>query len=284
MGQQQPVTQLHDVPSVPRPGTAWFANCMGSLWGQCMTLGQVALQPLIRDGLLPLHMPVTNVESACASGSKALLGAVRDVATGMAEVSLAVGVEKLVRPDGNGAAIAAMAEAYDSFDPEEWRAEHRRRAAAAGLDYVPTAGHAVTMDTYAVMAAEHMARFGTTPAQIAAGAAKNHNHGAANPKAQYRFTMTAADVIADRMVMPPLTRAMCAPIGDGAAAALVCAAAALDRLPPDKLRALRAKRRPPHRLPASWRISRIRLRRNVRKSDLQIRKQLVGGDLPQKPR
>ncbi|MEQ8346689.1 MAG: thiolase family protein [Sneathiellaceae bacterium] len=230
------------LPAAEHPGTIWFANCLGSLWGQSMILGQVALQPSMQSGLLPGQVPVTNVESACASGSKAFLGAVRDVALGLADFSLALGVEKLVRPDGNEAAIAAMAEAYDRFDPASWQDEHSRRAAAAGCAYAPAAGHAVTMDTYAVMAREHMARYGTTVAQIAAAAAKNHNHGAANPRAQYRFTMTAEDVLTDRMVMPPLTRAMCAPIGDGAAAALVCTARGLGRLPPEaRARAVRLR-------------------------------------------
>ena len=45
-----------------------------------------------------------------------------------------------------------------------------------------------------------------------------------NPKAQYRFQMTVEQVLADREVSWPLTRAMCSPIGDGAAAALLCSA------------------------------------------------------------
>jgi acetyl-CoA acetyltransferase len=67
-----------------------------------------------------------------------------------------------------------------------------------------------------------MKRYGTTAEQIAVGAAKNHCNGALNPNAQYRFRMTPEQVLADRMVSDPLTRAMCAPIGDGSAAVLVC--------------------------------------------------------------
>jgi acetyl-CoA acetyltransferase len=55
--------------------------------------------------------------------------------------------------------------------------------------------------------------------------------GALNPLAQYRFEVTPEQVLADRMVSWPLTRAMCAPIGDGAAAALVCSGAFLKTLP-----------------------------------------------------
>ena len=68
----------------------------------------------------------------------------------------------------------------------------------------------------------HMKQHGTTVEQIAFGCAKNHQFGALNPNAQYRFSMTPDEVLADRPISHPLTRAMCAPIGDGAAAALVC--------------------------------------------------------------
>ena len=89
------------------------------------------------------------------------------------------------------------------------------------------------MDTYAMQACFHMKHFGTTQRQIAAGAAKNHTHAAMNPKAQYRFEMTVDDVLADRAITYPLTRSMCAPIGDGAAAAIVCSEKGLKSLPPE---------------------------------------------------
>jgi acetyl-CoA acetyltransferase len=77
------------------------------------------------------------------------------------------------------------------------------------------------MDIYAFTAREHMARYGSTQRQLAVIAAKNHWHSSMNPNAQYTFVMTPEEVLADRIVAPPLTRAMCAPIGDGAAAAIV---------------------------------------------------------------
>jgi acetyl-CoA acetyltransferase len=88
------------------------------------------------------------------------------------------------------------------------------------------------MDTYAMQACYHMKRYGTTQRQIAAGASKNHNHGALNPNAQYRFRMSTDEVLADRPVSFPLTRAMCAPVGDGAAAAIVCSEKILRELAP----------------------------------------------------
>jgi acetyl-CoA acetyltransferase len=89
----------------------------------------------------------------------------------------------------------------------------------------------VFMDTYAMQACWHMARYGTTQRQIAAGASKNHRHGSLNPLAQYRFEVSVDQALQDRVVSHPLTRAMCAPIGDGAAAALLCSEAFLRRQP-----------------------------------------------------
>jgi acetyl-CoA acyltransferase len=78
------------------------------------------------------------------------------------------------------------------------------------------------MDVYAIAARRHMQAFGSTERQLAAIAAKNHRHGSLNPLAQVRRAMTLDEVLADDPVSYPLTRSMCAPIGDGAAAAIVC--------------------------------------------------------------
>ncbi len=86
------------------------------------------------------------------------------------------------------------------------------------------------MDIYAIAARRHMAEHGSTQRQLAAIAAKNHAHGALNPRAQYRESMTVDEVMAAPAVAFPLTRPMCAPIGDGSAAAIVCSAAAARRL------------------------------------------------------
>ncbi len=74
-----------------------------------------------------------------------------------------------------------------------------------------------------------MYTYGTTVEQIAASAAKNHTNAVDNPRAQYRFPMTVEQVLADRVVSAPLTRAMCAPTGDAAAAVVLCSGRYLDR-------------------------------------------------------
>jgi acetyl-CoA acetyltransferase len=66
-----------------------------------------------------------------------------------------------------------------------------------------------------------MARYGTTQEQFARIAAKNHTHGSLNPHAQYQTPRTVEEVLAAPMIAEPLTRMMCSPIGDGAAAVLV---------------------------------------------------------------
>ena len=87
------------------------------------------------------------------------------------------------------------------------------------------------MDTYAMQAAYHMKTFGTTREQIAYASSKNHAMGALNPNAQYQFTITPEEVLNDREISWPLTRAMCSPVGDGASAALLCSERFLRGLP-----------------------------------------------------
>jgi acetyl-CoA acetyltransferase len=86
------------------------------------------------------------------------------------------------------------------------------------------------MDAYAAQARLHMATYGTTARQIAAVAAKNHGHSAHNPLSQYQRAMSADEVLAASLVAWPLTTPMCAPISDGAAAAILCAGEAVGRL------------------------------------------------------
>ena len=89
----------------------------------------------------------------------------------------------------------------------------------------------IFMDTYGLQALWHMKTYGTTQRQIAFAASKNHLHGSLNEKAQYQFKVSVEDVLKDREISYPLTRAMCAPIGDGAAAALICSEKGLKHFP-----------------------------------------------------
>ncbi|CBL47357.1 Thiolase family protein [gamma proteobacterium HdN1] len=81
--------------------------------------------------------------------------------------------------------------------------------------------HSPFMDIYGFAAREHMRKYGSTPEQLAIIASKNHWHSSFNPNAQYQFEVSVESVLNDRPVAWPLTRAMCAPIGDGAASAIL---------------------------------------------------------------
>jgi len=156
-------------------------------FGQACIRGQVTFSPLVEAGLFPERVPMINVEGGCATASMAIF-------------------------DGG----------IDQLNPEEWHDYYARAAKETGKSFDPkSAGGTIFMDTYAMQAKWHMQRHGTTQAQIAAGASKNHWHGSMNPNAQYQFEVSVEDVMNDRLISDPITRSMCAPIGDGAAAALV---------------------------------------------------------------
>ncbi len=210
---------------------AWFGNCGMGQWGQGGIRGQVAFTPLVEEGLFPERVPMINVEGGCATASFAFHGAWKDIASGETEVSLALGVEKLVSPDRPERVAEIFATGIDQLNPEEWHAYYTRAGREAGKPFETGPGRTVFMDTYAMQAAWHMKRYGTTQRQIAAGASKNHFHGSLNPKAQYRFEVSVDEVLADRPISFPLTRAMCSPLGDGAAAAILCSEAGLTNFP-----------------------------------------------------
>ncbi|KAG1431110.1 hypothetical protein G6F57_022955 [Rhizopus arrhizus] len=65
-----------------------------------------------------------------------------------------------------------------------------------------------------------MKTFGTTQRQLAAVAAKNHMHSTRNLLAQFQYPLPIDEALAARPVSWPLTLPMCAPISDGAAAAI----------------------------------------------------------------
>lgn len=206
----------------------WFSNCGMWVDDQACIRGQVCFTPLVREGLFPERVPMINVEGGCASAQMALHGAWKDIRSGECAVSLAIGVEKLFDPDDRAKTKRAYEAGIDCIDPQEWQAYYAAAGEKAGKPFEQAEDRTVFMDTYAMQATYHMKRWGTTQRQIAIGAAKNHNNGALNPKAQYRFQLTPEAVLEDREISYPLTRAMCSPVGDGAAAVLLCSKDYLD--------------------------------------------------------
>jgi acetyl-CoA acyltransferase len=118
--------------------------------------------------------------------------------------------------------------------------EQEAREKGTQVEEVKTPDHSVFMEFYAYDSRMHMEKYGTTQRQIAIIAAKSHNNSALNPLAQYTFTTTVEQVLNDRLIAYPLTRSMCAPIGDGAAAAIVCSEAFLKKNPSNRAIKIRA--------------------------------------------
>jgi acetyl-CoA acetyltransferase len=200
----------------------WFGNCAMGTWGQANIRGQVALGELQRSGRLAAQAPVVNVEGGCATGSAALHGAIKDVLSGQSDLSLAVGVEKTYVAHDPSKILELFLGGIDQLHPEEWKAFLPAAAEQAGVPFAPHPHRILFIDVHAMQAAWHMKTYGTTREQLAHVASKNHGHGALNPKAQLRAPLTPEQVLADKEIVAPFTRAMCAPISDGAAAALVC--------------------------------------------------------------
>jgi acetyl-CoA C-acetyltransferase len=170
----------------------------------CMAPGLFAAQEhfgsVMADYLGQRGIPSTRVESACASGGLAFRLAYMDVASGMHDVVLAGGVEKMTDVAG-GDATHALATAADM----RWE----------GVSGVTFPG------LYAMMAVAHMHKYGTKREQLAAVAVKNHHNGTMNPRAQYQMEITIEGVINSTKVADPLNILDCSPITDGAAAVIL---------------------------------------------------------------
>lgn len=185
--------------------------------GQIMVPGQAALRSM---GIG--HIPVINVENACASAATSFQQACTMVTHGVYDVVLAVGMEKLYCEDKEKTfAVFTGAVDFESF--EEVTDKVYERIREAGIDTEGGAGQtrSLFMDIYAAWAIEHMREYGTTQRDFAAVSAKNSFHGSLNPNAQYKNVMSEDEVLAAREISYPLTLAMCSPIGDGAAAAVL---------------------------------------------------------------
>ena len=140
------------------------------------------------------------VESACASGGLALRAGFAEVASGLADVVLVTGVEKMTDVDGADATYA-LGTAAD----QEWEGFH-------GITFP---------GLYAMLARIHMQQYGTTREQLAKVAVKNHANGLLNSHAQYHLKVSVDDVLSSTMVADPLRLLDCSPITDGAAALVI---------------------------------------------------------------
>lgn len=151
-------------------------------------------------GLEDFHIPATRVEGACASGGIATRQGYIAVASGMHDIVLVGGAEKMTDVVGTEA-TNVLASAAD----REWEAFF-------GMTFP---------GLYALMARYHMHKYGTTQEQLASVAVKNHFNGSMNPNAQFNRKISIDDVLASPMVADPLHLLDCSPITDGAAAAIL---------------------------------------------------------------
>jgi len=205
---------------------AYFAN---SMWGyhteQHCIRGQVAL----RDATI-MGIPIYNLENACGGGATAFHSAWMGVTSGVYDCALALGAEKLYSED-KAKAFRAYWSGIDVENMEAYMVQLRDVSNGLSLD-IPVEDDAegagknrsAAMDIYSTLTRWHMDKYGTTQRQLAVIASKNHFHSTMNPNAQFQKDMTVDEILAARLVSWPLTVPMCAPVGDGAAAAIVCSA------------------------------------------------------------
>lgn len=178
--------------SIADVDAAFLGNAFGgSIIGQESILAQILLTPL---GFC--NIPMHTVKNACSSGSDATHLAWNSVASGQYDCVLVLGAEKLTHDDRRKA-FQALATATDHPVVDESRS--------------------VFTDVNAGRARRYMEMYGATVRDFAETAAKNRFHASLNERAASRDMMSAEDVLADRVIVEPLTRAMCSGIVDGAA-------------------------------------------------------------------
>jgi acetyl-CoA acetyltransferase len=174
-------------------------------------IGMAASRPMLRH-LGATGIPMAQVENASASGSTAFRQACIDVASGLTDVSLAVGVDK--------PGLVAMA-------PGKTRMRD-----LVGSRVVP-------FTHFALLTQEYMTRYGVSAEQVAQVAVKNNRNGANNPYAQRQKAVTLEEVMAGPAISGSLTRLQCCPVGEGAAAVIVASDDAIAELGIDRNRAVK---------------------------------------------
>jgi len=177
---------------------AYVGNVVGGIiTGQEAVRGQVILHNSGFSGI-----PVVNVEGACASSAIAMREAMIAIGAGVYDMALAVGVEKLFCED-TSRTLLAMGQNSDV-----------EVSGNLGFTFV---------SNYAMILRKCMKYYGWTQEQFAKVAVKNKYNGSLNPYAQFQKPMTIEEVLNSRVVSYPLTLYMCSSMGDGAAAAILCA-------------------------------------------------------------
>jgi acetyl-CoA C-acetyltransferase len=142
-------------------------------------------------------IPTTRFETACASSHAAFRHAVMEIASGVSDVVLVGGGERVLNVP-----TAESTEYFAYASDASWEQP-------LGLTFP---------GVFALVARAHMAKHGTTEAQMAAVAVKNHKHGVLNPKAQFQKEITIETVLKSPYIADPLKLYDCCPFTDGGAA------------------------------------------------------------------
>jgi acetyl-CoA acetyltransferase len=191
LGEEAGLEALRDSALAPeRIRAGFFANALAARLFGDTSIGQNVLAALGID-----RIPVVNVENACTSGATALYLAHLAIESGAADVTLAIGAEKMCVP--------------------------RLGLIDSGSSELETQLGLVTPASFALRAARHMHEFGTSARQLALVAAKNRRHAALNPKAMFRHPESVEQILSSPMIADPLTRSQCCPVADGAAAVVL---------------------------------------------------------------
>lgn len=166
------------------------------------TACQTHLAPLVAEwlGIKPSSV-CARVELLCGSGSSAIILAYGMIKAGLADVMVVAGGEKL-------------------YTPQKWEVFYSQLA-SVDHDFDATQGLGLPPAVFAMVAKQHMKKYGTTEEQIAQVAVKNRQNGVANPLAQVRQPLTLEEAMAAKVIVSPMKLIDCCPITDGAAAVIL---------------------------------------------------------------
>jgi len=201
---------ISDAEISPKDIDALFGGNMSA--GQFVHQEHTASLTMDQMGLLP--KPAMRVEAACASSGLALRAAYMSIKSGMHDIVVAGGAEKMTDVL-TGPATGALATAAD----QEWEAFY-------GITFP---------GLYAMIARKHMREYGTTEEQMAKVAVKNHYNGARNPNAQFQKEITLETVMKSAPIASPLKLFDCSPISDGAAVVILATAEKAKKLCDDPI-------------------------------------------------
>ena len=158
-------------------------------------------RPMLRH-LGATGLPIVHVENASASGSAAFRHAAIEVAAGVSDIALVVGVDKPM-PVGRAEALARIGSLADDA-------------------IAPFTHFALLADAYA-------SRTGASLEDIALVAVKNHRNGSKNPFAQHQKERSLEEILNGKKIAGAFTSLQCTPIGEGAAALIVASEEGLRR-------------------------------------------------------